>query len=413
MLPGNGAERQRFTPRCQRMNPPVRPLYAHRGQGARWRADSGAARRLETIPCIKDCSPPIQAFGVSCGRSFTAIRTVALPRCSVHANNGHAFYSGTERVLNYGDLISVVVPVYNRAHILHRSVGSLCNQSYRNLEILVVDDCSTDDIEGAVKALDDPRVRLIRREKNGGAAAARNTGVAAATSDLLAFMDSDDVSLFDRFDQEMKLFCTLPEDYIGVYAAAVAHTDTDEAHRGQAAARVLPPVHRTPLSGDLSAATRQGNFIDMPTMLLKKSAVLAAGPFDERLRNNVDWDFTLRLTRQGKFGFVPQPLYIFSYAPRKASGNDHVSHNPRYSVLSYCYITGKLRRAGHDGPEMAGHYAAAGSYLMRLDRPAFARRYFRAALKITPGNPRLWAHLALSRVPALHRWSRGRSTRHH
>ena len=148
-------------------------------------------------------------------------------------------------------------------------------------------------------------------------------------------------------------------------------------------------------------------------MLLKKSAALAAGPFDERLRNNVDWDFTLRLTRQGKFGFVPQPLYVFSYVPRVASGNDHISHKPQYSVRSYAFITGKLRRAGHIGPELAAHYAAAGSYLMRAGKPGRARKYFAAARKITPNNPRLLVHLAFSYMPGLHAWARGKSTRFH
>ena len=224
-------------------------------------------------------------------------------------------------------------------------------------------------------------------------------------------MDSDDISVFDRFEQEMKLLCSLPEDYIGVYSAAIAHTDTTEDERGNAAARVLPPIHRRPLSGNLFTATLENNFIDMPTMLLKKSAALAAAPFDERLRNNVGWDFTLRLTRQGKFGFIPQPLYVFSYVPRAASGNDHISHNARYSAISYVYITGKLRREGHAGPEMAGHYAVAGSYLMQMKRPGLARRYFAAACRITPKNPRFLAHLAFSHMPGLHAWARGRSAR--
>ena len=139
----------------------------------------------------------------------------------------------------------------------------------------------------------------------------------------------------------------------------------------------------------------------MPTMLLKKSAALAAAPFDERLRNNEDWDFTLRLTRQGTFGFIPQPLYVFSYVPRAASGNDNISHNPRYSALSYVYITGKLRCAGHAGPEMAGHYIATGSCLMRIRRPRLARRYFAAAHRIRPGNHCILAHFALSHLPGL------------
>lgn len=310
--------------------------------------------------------------------------------------------------MEYGDLISVVVPVFNRAHSIRRSLGSICGQSYSNLDIVVVDDCSTDDLESAVSSLGDSRVRLISRELNGGAAAARNTGIAAAKADFIAFHDSDDVSLFDRFEREMRLLCSLPDDYIGVYSAAIAHTDTTEAGRSFATARVLPPVHRKVLSGDLFKETLAGNFIDMPTMLLKKSAALAAAPFDERLRNNVDWDFTLRLTKEGKFGFVPQPLYLFSYSPRESSKNDHVSHNPRYSVLSYAYITGKLRRAGHSGAELVDHYAATGSYMMRVRRPRFARRYFYSALKERPLSFRLAAHLILSYFPSLHSVARRR-----
>ncbi len=299
-------------------------------------------------------------------------------------------------------LISVIIPVFNRADIIGRCLGSICSQSYRNLEILVVDDCSTDDIAAAVATVGDDRVRLVPRAQNGGASAARNTGLQAARGDFVAFQDSDDISLFDRFEQEMALMQSLPDDYIGVYAAAIAHTDTTEADRARAAARVLPPVDRSPLSGDLAGATLWGNFIDMPTMLLRRAAALEAGPFDERLRNNVDWDFTLRLTRLGKFGFVPQPLYVFSYAPRSASGNDHISHNPRHSMKSYAYITGKLRRGGYVGPELAKHYAAAGRYLMRMGRPRRAQRYFGAALKLTPTRPKLWAHYLLSHVPRLH-----------
>ena len=151
--------------------------------------------------------------------------------------------------MKYGDLISVVIPVYNRAHEIARSVGSICRQSYQNLEILVVDDCSADDIEGAVAALKDRRIRLIKRNKNGGAAAARNTGLAAATGDLVAFMDSDDISVFDRFEQEMKLLCSLPEDHIGVYCRRnrpyrYHQEGARQRRRAGAAPHLLPPIEQ-------------------------------------------------------------------------------------------------------------------------------------------------------------------------
>ncbi|MGR3465605.1 glycosyltransferase family 2 protein [Limimaricola sp.] len=298
----------------------------------------------------------------------------------------------------------MIVPVFNRAQAIARSVGSLCAQSYRNLEILVIDDGSSDDVTGAIRALGDGRVRLIRRGRNGGAAAARNTGIVAARGAFIAFQDSDDVSLFDRIECQWRRLRTLSPDHVGVHCAALTHTGAGEAGWPRAGA-VLHPRHVAgrALSGDLAAATLRGNFIELPTMLLRREAVRAAGPFDARLRNNEDWDFTLRLARLGPFGFEPRPLYLFSYAPDRGAGGDHISRNPRYSTLSYVYITGKLRRSGHGGAALSRHYAAAGRCLMRGNRPRLARKYFRAALRHRPGQPAIWTHYLVSHVPALHR----------
>lgn len=91
-------------------------------------------------------------------------------------------------------LVSVVVPVYNVEHYLDECMDSIKRQTYPNLEIVVVEDCSTD---GSLQVLEphltDPRVRLLRHERNGGLSAARNTGIEAATGDYVMFVDSDDV----------------------------------------------------------------------------------------------------------------------------------------------------------------------------------------------------------------------------
>ncbi len=309
-------------------------------------------------------------------------------------------------MLLYGDLISVVIPVYNRAHAVSRSVGSICAQSYKNLDIIVVDDCSSDDIVGAIKSLNDPRIRLLRHKKNGGASAARNTGISAAEGKLVAFHDSDDVSIFDRLERQMKLLSSLPSEYIGVYSALLSYTIVPEEAYSQSSSHMLPPAHRSPLSGDLFRGTLEGNFVNTPTMLLKKNAVLSAHSFDERLRNNVDWDFTLRLTQQGKLQFISQPLYLAGYATHKTTTHDHISHNSRYSSLSYSYITGKMRRAGFSGPELSNHYISTGSHLMRIGRPKLARRYFHAARTNAQNGFRVWMHIVLSYSPRLHAWAR-------
>jgi glycosyltransferase involved in cell wall biosynthesis len=304
--------------------------------------------------------------------------------------------------LKYGDLISVVMPVYNRAHLVARVVGSLCAQTYRNLEILIVDDCSTDDIEGAIVALNDPRVRLVRRARNGGVAAARNTGVAAATADWIAFHDSDDFCTADRFDLSVRAMEQLPADYIGVYGARLIYTEVDEAGYGAQKLYMRPFPHQTPLSGDISARTVTGNIINFPTLLVRKSALLVAGPSDELLRKNVDWDLCLRLTRQGKFGFVPEPLVLTPTSLDPAVSSARVSRSVRQGARSYVRITGKIRRAGYVGPALAAHYATTARYLLRLGRPRLARRFMRAALVLDMVKPKLWLHYVFSFAPGLH-----------
>ena len=304
--------------------------------------------------------------------------------------------------MKYGDVISVVMPVFNRAHLVPRIVGSLCAQSYRNLDIVIADDCSTDDIAGAIAALNDPRVRLVRRTKNGGVGAARNTGVAAAHGAYIAFHDSDDICTQDRIELSVRAMVDLPDDYIGVYGVRLIYNEVSAANYGRMAAFVRPFPHETPLSGDLAQRTMVNNIINFPTMLVKKSALLAAGPSDELLRKNVDWDLCLRLTRQGKFGFVPEPLILTPTSLDLGVSGARVSRSVRQGARSYARITGKLKRAGLTGAPLAAHYATTARYLLRMSRPHFARRYLRAALTITPGKPRLWVHLLLSHAPGLH-----------
>jgi glycosyltransferase involved in cell wall biosynthesis len=309
--------------------------------------------------------------------------------------------------VQYGDLISVIVPVFNRADRIARSVGSLCHQSYRKLDIILVDDASSDDLEAAVAALADPRLRLIRRERNGGAGAARNTGVAAARSDWIAFHDSDDICVFDRIERLVRRAERLSEDHIGVYSASLFYTEISEEHFAQADAFLKPhPYERRALSGDAFPDTVRQNFINLPTMLIRRTAFDAAGGFDERLRNNEDWDFTLRLTRQGRFAFLPEPLYLTVRQLPKIGRTTQISLNDRASARSFSAVTTKLRRAGQSDKALYFHYLSAARFLMRSGRYGLARRFLRRALATYPLRPAPWRLYLLSHLPRLYAWLR-------
>lgn len=101
------------------------------------------------------------------------------------------------------DLVSVILPTFNSAPYIEATLRSACEQTYPSLEIIVVDDGSTDDTVSIVNAINDPRVRLIERPENGGAGAARNVGISAATGRFIAFLDSDDLWFPTKIERQI------------------------------------------------------------------------------------------------------------------------------------------------------------------------------------------------------------------
>ena len=97
--------------------------------------------------------------------------------------------------------VSVVIPTYNRAHILGRAIDSVLQQTHRDLELIIVDDGSSDGTAALVRGIEDPRVRYVHQQ-NRGVSAARNRGIAEARAEWLAFLDSDDEWLPQKLERQ-------------------------------------------------------------------------------------------------------------------------------------------------------------------------------------------------------------------
>lgn len=301
--------------------------------------------------------------------------------------------------MDYGDLISVVIPTYNREHSIRRAVFSVLNQSYANIELLVVDDASTDGTLELLAAIPDPRLRVLRQPQNAGASAARQAGILAARGDLIAFQDSDDFWLPEKLETQMRVFAELPEDYVAIFHSMIIYgRDFEGKHKrfGPRRTSCEPGPRVLVRDGDMSDTFLWGNFMGPPTVLLKKAAYHAAGGFDLRLRNHNDWDFHIRLSRTGKIKFVDQPLMIVY------NSADGISKISRASAYSTVIIFGKIKRLHPAAKALASIAVQVNRYLMEQGKPKSARRYLRKAIAITPTNPRLYLRYGLNMMPGLY-----------
>ena len=196
--------------------------------------------------------------------------------------------------------ISVIIPTYNREAVIERSVRSVLQQTYSNLEVIIVDDGSTDNTEQVIAQIRDERIRYIKQE-NGGASSARNAGVKHATADLIAFQDSDDYWHPDKLEKQMAYWQQHPECDL-IYCAFVTN------FANGASPKVPAEGTWGELSGDIFRTLIVNNTIGTGTMLMKKHVFEALGGFDISLECIEDWDFALRVAEEHLIGYVDEIL---------------------------------------------------------------------------------------------------------
>lgn len=284
-----------------------------------------------------------------------------------------------------GELISVVIPAYNRERTIARAIAAVLAQTYATIEIVVVDDASVDGTAATVEALGHSKVRLVRHERNRGAAAARNTGVAEARGAWIAFQDSDDDWLPEKLARQAAHMASLSGDYVATFCTKIDYGCDQNRNYGRRLVSCMPDPREDIRSGDLHRRLMRGNIIGPQTVLIEKAAFLAAGGFDTRLRNNEDWDFFIRLSERGKIGFLDDPLALVLIS------EDGISRKNRASAGSFVRVYGKIRRKTEDRELLSYLASQTSTKLRNIGRPRAARTYLRRALALCPLEPRLYA----------------------
>jgi glycosyltransferase involved in cell wall biosynthesis len=324
------------------------------------------------------------------------------------------------------ELVSVIIPTYNRAHCLARAVDSALNQSHAEVEVVVVDDGSSDGTGDLVRSRYDgnPRVRYLW-QANAGVAGARNTALAAAAGDYVAFLDSDDWWQPWKLQLQLTVLRAFPEagmvwsemeardpagglvqarylrTYYGAYRWFSSPADLFTERRFIAG----PDGEVAAYAGDIYSAMIMGNLVHTSTALLRRERLERVGGFDLALAPvGEDYDFHLRTCRAGPVTFADVASIHY-----QVGTTDRLTGHRRTMATNYL---GTISRAVEQDaqritlPPRMLHMAFADAHrwiaevLVEEGCRVEGRRHYGQSLRHYPWQPRAIAQMALCTLPS-------------
>jgi glycosyltransferase involved in cell wall biosynthesis len=306
-------------------------------------------------------------------------------------------------------LVSVIMPAYNAARLIAESIQSVIDQDYTHLEVIVVDDGSSDGTPEVAEQFGE-RVRVLR-QKNAGPAAARNRGIAAAKGDFIAFLDADDVWLPGKIAMQVKYLQDHPD--VGVvfggfsrwYAEADGSFATPPTPINLNTSLKLVSEHTGWIYKDILL----DSVICIITAMVRRSVIDTVGAFDESLVTGEDYDLWLRVSHQFRAAEIDRTL---AYYRINSSSTTNV---PRKDNNEYKVLLKTLANFGPTGQD--GIEAPAGALRERFFQLCFSHGYFHIrsgdalvaqeafglALTHAPFRPKVWAYWLLATMKRLTR----------
>jgi glycosyltransferase involved in cell wall biosynthesis len=290
-------------------------------------------------------------------------------------------------------LVSVIIPTYNREKTIGRAIRSVLAQTYENLELIVVDDGSTDNTCSIVEKFDDPRLRYVPFAQNRGASAARNEGLRLATGEFIAFQDSDDEWLCDKIEAQIDAARQLGAGPVAVFHMKVVYGRDENRVYGNGRVCCVPIIPDGGSQEDYIKLTHERNLMSPQTLLFSRSCLSEVGGFDPLLKNSVDWDFSLRLVYAARVCFIAEPLVMTYIQP------DSISTIKKSAARSQLRILLKMGRYSDVDRKVLGeHFGRVGMSLHRLGKPKSARKLLRRSVSLSP-TPTNIARLVVNALP--------------
>jgi len=274
-------------------------------------------------------------------------------------------------------LVSVIIPNYNYAHYLPQAINSVLAQTYSQVEIIVIDDGSTDDSVTVLRSYGD-RIRWLK-QPNQGVSAARNVGAHNTKGELVAFLDADDFWLPEKLERQVQLFLADPE-------LGLVHCGVEEIDDNGARLRLRLDGRDGWVATDMLLFDRAVMLGGGSGLVVRRSDFEALGGFDTSLSTSADWEFFYRMATHARVGFVPIPLLKY----RVHGSNMHTN----VRALEHDMLIGYEKAFSCNSAELPElrrrcygnlHMVLAGSFFRAGHKTDFARHALKS-LWLTPGN---------------------------
>src|SRR5437867_8012813 len=271
-------------------------------------------------------------------------------------------------------LVSVVIPVYNGEQYLADAIKSVLDQTYRDFEVIVVDDGSTDGSAAVVKRYGET-IRYIH-QSNGGVCKSRNTGIAVAQGDYLAFLDQDDLWLPGKLAVQVAYLDSHPE-------VGAVYCQCEVKGKGWLRSSLY---YAEPVKDDV-LGIMSGTCLLMTASMIRKEVLRKIGGFDEALigAGAEDIDLTLRLSQVAQIAYLPQILAIYRvHATNNSMNSERLLHNQGH------YLRKCRELYGHDSQvarfldrQMVGYLSDLGRFQVRAVSVTEGRVSLRRAIRLS------------------------------
>jgi glycosyltransferase involved in cell wall biosynthesis len=291
--------------------------------------------------------------------------------------------------------VSVIIPVFNGATFVERSIGSVLTQTFQDFEIIVVDDGSTDNTAQVVQAITDDRLQYIY-QSNQGPSAARNNGIQHTRGEFVAFLDSDDCWLPTKLEKQLQRFRQIPIAGLVHCSANIVDVNGNiiryqEAH----------------LEGQCLESLLMQNSIVTSSVMIPRIVFNQVGCFCESVKHGEDWELWMRIASAFSVAAVREPLVVYVFMPEGFGKNSLAMRNDMLYYFDEAFGSYASHLAHLRWKAMGHLYFGAGVGLGTSGNQREARRELLQAIRLDPFiSGAYWRLLLTFFSPAFNRYVR-------